>query len=304
MSLKTKFIFYIIIWCFTVFSEFSCESSIRQYYDSIYTADLYKGSGYQLNNPESVIVLPNALREVSGLSYLDDRFLLAIQDENGIMYVIDQKYGEIRYQLKFHKNGDYEGVERIGDYVYVVKSNGRIYRFPLDLTTDEVDAKEFKTEMSQKNNVEGLAYDSLNHRLLVALKGKGEVDDNEAKGKCIYTFDLDDQELSKDPLISIDKESIAEIIEREYPTIDLDETIGPSGIAIHPITGKIYLLNHVGKALIVLNTQGKIENYYPLNPSLFHQPEGICFNPKGDLFITNEASSGPQNLMTFPYQKQ
>ena len=78
--------------------------------------------------------------------------------------------------------------------------------------------------------------------------------------------------------------------------------IGPSGIAIHPISGKTYLLAHVGKALIVFDENGEIEEYMPLNPSLFPQPEGICFNQQGDLFISNEASFSRPSILKFSYR--
>jgi uncharacterized protein YjiK len=84
--------------------------------------------------------------------------------------------------------------------------------------------------------------------------------------------------------------------------MDLKGGISPSGIAIHPLSGKTYLVAHDGKALVILDLNGEIEKYIPLNPSLFKQPEGICFNQQGDLFISNEANFSSPNIMKFSYR--
>ena len=42
-------------------------------------------------------------------------------------YITLQETGKIEDELKFHKSGDYEGIEMIGDDIYVTKNNGTIY---------------------------------------------------------------------------------------------------------------------------------------------------------------------------------
>ena len=294
--------FYAIILMSAALLQTGCESSMKTYFESIYTSDIYESSGYDLTSPDTILNLSPLLREISGLSYLDDSHLAVVQDEVGKMYVINLIDGSIEHEVKFGKNGDYEGIELVDRTVHVIKSNGNIYRFELDLIKDEVESEVIKTAISSRNDVEGLAYDAENNRLLIACKGQADVDGNEAKGKSIYAFDLHTLKLKEKPVYSIKKKDVAKIIEDEYPDMKLSDGIGPSGIAIHPFSGKTYLLTHVGKALIILNKEGEIEKYYPLNPSIFHQPEGICFSPQGDLFISNEARSKRPNIMKFSYQ--
>jgi sugar lactone lactonase YvrE len=70
-------------------------------------------------------------------------------------------------------------------------------------------------------------------------------------------------------------------------------------LAIHPIYGDIYIISSVGKLLIILNRHGKVQNVEELDPKLFRQPEGICFSPKGDMFISNEGQGGKGYIVKF-----
>lgn len=44
-------------------------------------------------------------------------------------------------------------------------------------------------------------------------------------------------------------------------------------------------LRHI---LIILNRRSKVLNVKELDQKIFQQPEGICFSPTGDMFISNE----------------
>jgi len=55
--------------------------------------------------------------------------------------------------------------------------------------------------------------------------------------------------------------------------------------------------------LLVLDEQWKIKESFPLNPSLFKQPEGMAFNARGDLYISNEGGEGTANVLVFKYHR-
>ena len=86
--------------------------------------------------------------------------------------------------------------------------------------------------------------------------------------------------------------------------IESETSFKPSGIAIHPIDGEVYIISSVGKLLIILNRSGKVQNVIELDPKIFRQPEGICFSPKGDMFISNEGQGGKGYILKFKiYEK-
>ncbi len=80
---------------------------------------------------------------------------------------------------------------------------------------------------------------------------------------------------------------------------DGDVSFQPSAIAIHPITGNLYILASVGKSLAVFSKQGKMLSLVRLNSKIHAQPEGICFSPDGTLYIVNEGKDGKGIILKF-----
>jgi uncharacterized protein YjiK len=250
---------------------------------------------YNLEKPDYSVFLPFEIEEISGLSYLKDDILASIQDEKGVIYTLDFTKEEIVQELKFGKNGDYEGVEIAGEYIYAVISDGMLYKTRLDATN--TDTEVFDTPLSSKNDVEGLAYDAANNRLLLACKGMSGIEHDKPGSRAIYAFDLSTNQLLDEPVFLIETQAVNKLLEATFR----QSHYRPSGIAVHPITGQIYIVASVGKVLIVLNKNGSIEAVNPLPSSLYKQPEGICFAPNGDMFISNEGKGGKATILRFNY---
>ena len=84
---------------------------------------------YDLESPVAIFRMPSILNEISALSMsLDGQRLIAVQDEEGDLFFLDKKNGKIVEEVPFWKDGDYEGVESVGDDIFVVKSSGTIYK--------------------------------------------------------------------------------------------------------------------------------------------------------------------------------
>ena len=76
----------------------------------------------------------------------------------------------------------------------------------------------------------------------------------------------------------------------------------PSGIAIHPVSGDLYLLSTVPQLLLILSATGRIISVNRLNPELFEQPEGIAFDEYQNLYISNERVRHSANILKFSPQ--
>src|SRR5687768_3716337 len=75
----------------------------------------------------TVIPLPKELTEVSGITFLNDSVVLAIADEEGVLYYYDLIQNKVVKKQSFGKPDDYEDLVIVGDDLYIVVSNGLIH---------------------------------------------------------------------------------------------------------------------------------------------------------------------------------
>lgn len=266
---------------------------------------------YQMLEPKRVLTLDKELVEISGLGLsADGKELIAVQDEKGKIFRLDKKKGKIIGSFDFWKKGDYEGVEIVGRHIFVVKSTGTIYKI------DYPDQKNQKVEklkffLSKDNDVEGLCYDKARNRLLVACKAKAGSEEKFLHQKGIYSLDLGDMQLSKEPTYVVSLEEVQDYLATDPMIRKLEKvmeffqpsesgfTFAPSAIAIHPKSGHIYITSAVGKLLLVMDTAGKILHIENLKKSLHAQPEGICFDEDGTLYIANEGKNKKGKILVY-----
>ncbi len=251
---------------------------------------------YDLRSPAEVHQLPEVLEEISGLTYFAKNTLAAINDEHGRVYLYDLVAKRIKKgeNIKFSGKGDFEGIELVDGYMYAIKSNGDLYRFSTIMY--EV-VEKIKGPFKSENDIEGLGYNHVTHQLLIALKGKGDTEDVDVKGKAVYAFDLETQKHEKMPVYVLKDKDLKRVLGSK------ETKVRPSGIAVHPITNEVYMLASTGRALIVFHQDGRPKNFTTLKRSLFPQPEGITFSPEGDLFISNEQEGEGGTILHFKMKK-
>lgn len=259
-------------------------------------ADLF----YSLGNPSEKQFLTTELEEISGLTYLDSGILGCIQDEEGIFFKYDFNKETVVERIRFHGNGDFEGVEIVGDRVYAIESNGDLRHWNIN-ETFEPDAKKIETPLSSKNDVEGLGYLEEKNYILMACKGDPDYDDHNEKGEAIYVFDIDRGEMLEDALFTIEEEDIEEFIEDFIGEKIKDVEFNPSAIALHPLEERYYVMASSGNLLVILNADYEIENVVTLDPAVFRQPEGICFAPDGTMYISSEGRGFSAFILKFDY---
>lgn len=270
--------------------------------DTTYSEELYifqlGENHYDLRTPKNRWKLSTELKEVSGIALFDDRTMLCIQDEKGTVYFYDLKDESIKRRAVFGKSSDYEDITLVENSIYILKSNGQLFTF--DITQDkEPKIKIINTSLSAKNNTEGLIFDSWKNRLLIACKDSPYIGKYEKKGRAIYSFDLTEGKLDEKPAILISNEKFNDALKTYGLDVKKHKTFQPSGIAIHPSTGRIVIICSVGKILIVLDRNGNIENLVPLDSDLFIQPEGISFSSDGDLYIASEGKLSSGYILKF-----
>lgn len=249
--------------------------------------------GYNFKKPY-VYTLPHLLDEISGVIYYPkDSSIFAIQDEKGWLFKIHLTNPLQIERWKFSRGGDYEDLARIDSTFFVLKSNGIIEKFKFS-SPDSITLESFKVPGTEKNEFETLFYDSSLHQLILICKNCK--DDKKTE---VSTWAFDPQ---------IDSFSNSFIIKTSEINDQLNEEnlrFKPSAAAIHPLTGELYILASVNKALVILDKDHSVKRCYKIDPGLFRQPEGITFTPKGDLIISNEANGKgtAADILFFKYDK-
>jgi uncharacterized protein YjiK len=305
--MKVKQIIIAVIFCllnFSLFSQTGKDYKLFEHNDFIFP--------YELNSPDKLWQLPAKLLEISGLSYIDENRLACVQDEKGNIYVFNLKTGEVERKIDFAGDGDYEGIEILGADAWILKSNGDLFLVEDFMKFDETTAKKYSTPLTKKNDAEGLACDPHSDQLLIACKGHPFVDEKSGKEfKAIYSFSIKTRELNLNPFLLIEMDTIKYY--KNYNTmtqlgVDLlayfdhakgDESFQPSGIAIHPLSGNTYVIGSVGNLLMVFSREGQMLAMVKLRSKIHAQPEGICFDPDGTLYISNEGDGEEATILRF-----
>lgn len=287
-----------ILLILSVLSMYFYNTYQGEYDNSVYQFES-NNRFYDLSNPSQRWDLPGDLEEISGLSFYKKNKLACVQDEDGIFYIYDLKKKEISREESFGEKGDYEGVEVIGDTAFILKSNGHVYYF--HIKSHEIgEVSKVKTDLSSKNDTEGLGFFDEPDELLIACKeAPGTKKVKIEKSRSIYRIKKSDKNFKKNPKYIIDSKSYNKMLEKKGLNKKLHKPFKPSGVAVHPITNYVYVIGTVGKMMIILTPDGEIDNLVPLDPALFRQPEGICFSPDGDLYISSEGRGKKGYILKF-----
>ncbi len=278
-----------------------------------------KKSGYSDDN-EIVIAptknkineLPPELSEISGITFLSDTVLVAIQDEEGILYYYNVPQNRIIKKQTFAGSGDYEDLIRVNNDMYVITSEGILSQIKNFASTNPI-LKTILTPFTKKNDIEGMAYDSKNQRLLIAPKEHG-LDHNKTV-KQIYGFDLKTMEFQVEPVYSIRLEDIesqfqGDALEESSKKFlkaignqNMNKVFRSSAITVKESTGEIFVLSSLNGLILILNPEGALHKIIQFSGVEYKQPEGIAFAPNGKLYISNEGGkSGIGNIIELTHE--
>lgn len=259
--------------------------------DISYSAEHFDAP-YIFSQADEAFYLARSLTEISGLCYSPrSKSIQAINDEQGIIFYISIEDGEIFDRIDFGKSNDYEGITYHDGHYYIVESNGNI-KVVSEASGKKVN--EYKGILSRDQDIEGLCYSKVNNCILMAAKGDSRVNKNT---KAIFKMNPSNGNIDYYPFSAINlAHSIKNLKPRNIEEATYQEDIlysriklfAPSGIAEHPVSGDLYILSSKGRLLVILGSDKLIKSVIFLNPFDHEQPEGICFDPKGNLYLSNE----------------
>lgn len=274
-----------------------------------------KLTGEKLISPQknNLQQLPEELNEISGITFLNDSVLVAIQDEEGILYYYNLAQNKIIKKQTFAGEGDYEDLVKVGNDMYVVTSEGVITCIA-NFASANPTITTYTTPFTDKNDIEGLAYDTANNRLLLAPKEHGL--DKDKTTKHIYGFDLKTKSFQAKPvyvirLSEIEAEFKGNALEESSKKFlkalgneNMNKVFRSSAITVNERTREVFLLSSLNGLILILSPEGKLSKILQFSGPEFKQPEGIAFSTSGKLYVSNEGGkSGVGNIIEIIHEK-
>lgn len=234
-----------------------------------------------------VHVLPDELLEVSGITHLYDNTIAAINDEEGILFLLNLNNDSMR-SFKFKGKGDYEELVKTDSSYFILDSDGDLYEVKPPYTEHVT----YKFDIEGKFEFESLVWYKKLNKLVVITKEQRK---KSKSGITAYSFDLTRKAFDKEPFFEITLKEIFVKLE------NYNAECKPSAAALHPLSKRLYILASVGKVILECSPEGKIERIFKINPGHFPQPEGITFASNGDMYISNEGLDGKATILKYPY---
>jgi uncharacterized protein YjiK len=258
-----------------------------------------------------VYIVPQNLKEISGIAFVSDSIFAAIEDEKGLLYFYSLTNQQIVKTYQFAEEGDYEDVAIVNDTAFIVTSTGHVLEIQ-NFRTTPLPTKTYNTPLKEKNNIEGLAYDKENNRLLLAVKDESLHDD---VNKDIYAFDLKTKQLDTSAVYSVKLSEIEEFYKgdkleesskkflKALGNQKLNQVFRTSALAIHPTTKEVFVLSSLNNMIAVISPHDKkIKRIIELRGREYNQPEGLAFSPDGKLYVSNESNGKIANIIRIIYE--
>ncbi len=226
-------------------------------------------------------ILPEDLREISGIALLPDGRLLAHNDERSRVYVIDPRVGKV--MKTFAVGGaagivaDFEAITTSGSDIYMLVSDGTIYRFREGADGASVPFTTIDTRLGKECEFEGIAVDDSASFILPCKT----IDDKNLRNQImIYRWRAVG---GGEPIVSTITIPLADAVgSNDW------KKLSPSDVAIDPSTGNYVMITGPEKAMIEVTRNGDFVQSRPL-PGKPQQPEGIAISRQGIMILSDEA---------------
>ncbi|WKK58710.1 SdiA-regulated domain-containing protein [Sphingobacterium sp. BN32] len=246
---------------------------------------------------DKTYVLPKKLNEISGITFLpaDSQILYAIQDESGIVYSYNLTDEKITSEYVFADAGDYEEITTDGRFFFVLRSDGAIYSFPVDLQAAKTEVQIFEGQLG-KGEYESMSYDSESKALYVLCKTCSLDKGNPAVSGYIVNVDASGK-LSLKENFQINLDAVAALDGKSV------KSLKPSSISKRSSSNEWYVLSSIDKLLLITDDTFQPKKVIRFEKKQFEQPEGITFDKENRMFISSEKNKA-KNALLFQYNKQ
>lgn len=251
-------------------------------------------ASHSSDDPVALWIMPVELREISGIALTADGRLIAHDDELGKVYEIDPQRGVIKKSFMLGKGlrGDFEAITTVGQDIYLLLSNGILYRFREGANGARVPYAVHDLRLGKECEFEGVTYQQDSAWLILPCK------------KVYLKHMKDELVVYRWKIGSTDSTGLSMM------TVPMSEVIGsnkwknfhPSDITIDPATGNYVILGSIEKGIVVMTPEGEVLDSRPL-PGRHHQAEGVAITKDSILIISDEAGSRPAAVTLYRWRR-
>jgi len=242
--------------------------------------------------PVAMWIMPDELKEISGLALTPDGNVLAHDDEIGRVYVIDPRGGVIvkRFNLgESPPHGDFESITVAGSDIYLLQSNGKLYEFQEGADGENVPYSIRNTGLGKDCEFESMVYEADSDWLVMPCKN---VKNKSLKDQIvIYRWKRQGPDSSRVSMITVP----------EAQAIGSNgwKHLKPSDVTIDPATGNyVMITSHPDKAIVEITRSGQLVRSEPL-PEGHNQPEGVAITRDSILMVSDEATNKPAAITLY-----
>jgi uncharacterized protein YjiK len=242
--------------------------------------------------PLAMWIMPPQLREISGLALTSRGTVLTHDDNSGRVSEIDPKTGILvkAFSLIGNQKEDFEAITIAGNDIYLMASDGKLFRFREGADGQQVQFMMFNTGLGKKCEFESLAYESDSTRLVMVCKRI--LFKQAPKELVIYRMPL--------PLNRATF-SVIHVPLKQVVGSNKWKNFRPSDITIDPFTKNYVIIASHEKGLLVLTPDGDVVRSEPL-PGDHRQPEGVAITKDSILLISDEANVKPAAITLYKWR--
>lgn len=244
-------------------------------------------------------VMPEDLKEISGLALTADGRLFGFGDEHAHVFEIDYRRGLVVKEFTLAEKGkavkgDFEGLTIAADgTMYMLESGGKVFAFKEGRDSADVPFTVFDTGLKDECEFEGIAFDKTLDALLLACK---KIADKKLKDAVvIFRWKLSGDTTRAARLSHLSVPVADAIGDNEW------DGVHPSDITIDPFTGDYILVASREKGILEITPAGKVVFSRPL-PGVHDQAEGVAVTSDSLLIVSDEAAAKKVNLAAHPHR--
>lgn len=238
--------------------------------------------------------LPQGLEEISGLAIASPTSVFAHNDEHAIVYEIELERGRVRRAFALGEptlEGDFEGIARAGDRVFLITSDGLIYAAQIGRHRQRVAYTVHDSGIGPRCEIEGLTLGPVAGELLILCKRARRDGLNPATRRLtVYRWKIDSEHAVETPFLSL---PLADLLaEEERPDFR------PSGIDWDGRTKRLSIVSGRNRIMLTFDREGALIEKRRLSARPHPMTEGIAMLGGRWLALADEGSATRRGRLT------